>query len=72
MRAIRGSHQRPAYGCSNLFQTNLSLTCRLPAIPSGLGITLIVVCYQTRYQTLKNDQKPPVHGHFAEHQSKTD
>ncbi len=40
MRAIRGSHQRPAYGCSNLFQTNLSLTGRLPATPSGLGIVI--------------------------------
>ncbi|CSB02878.1 Uncharacterised protein [Vibrio cholerae] len=28
MRAILGSHQRPADGCANLFQTNLSLTCR--------------------------------------------
>ncbi|PAR91763.1 hypothetical protein CGT73_15725 [Vibrio cholerae] len=38
MRAILGSHQRPADGCANLFQTNLSLTCRLPATPSCLGI----------------------------------
>ncbi len=42
MRAIRGSHRRPAYGCSNLFQTNLSLTCRLPATPSGLGIYPVI------------------------------
>ncbi|TQO74934.1 hypothetical protein FLM10_19400 [Vibrio cholerae] len=38
MRAILGSHQRPADGCANLFQTNLSLTCRLPATPSCLGM----------------------------------
>ncbi len=38
MRAILGSHQRPADGCANLFQTNLSLICRLPATVSSLGI----------------------------------
>ncbi|APF54373.1 hypothetical protein ASZ82_03014 [Vibrio cholerae] len=41
VRAILGSHQRPADGCANLFQTNLSLTCRLPATPSGLGMNQI-------------------------------
>ncbi|CRZ51235.1 Uncharacterised protein [Vibrio cholerae] len=33
MRAILGSHQRPADGCANL-----SLVCRLPATASSLGI----------------------------------
>ncbi|CSI49954.1 Uncharacterised protein [Vibrio cholerae] len=42
MRAILGSHQRQADGCANLFQTNLSLTCRPHATASGLGIRLFL------------------------------
>ncbi|ARB80702.1 hypothetical protein B8T99_12220 [Vibrio cholerae] len=47
MRAILGSHQRLAFGCANLFPTNLSLTCRLPATSSRLGIgrmLLLLIC----------------------------
>ncbi|EKL23283.1 hypothetical protein VCHC50A2_3046B, partial [Vibrio cholerae HC-50A2] len=43
MRAILGSQQRPADGCANFFQTNLSLTCCLPATPSSLGIPILAL-----------------------------